>query len=821
MRIAVDLHSLQTEQSRNRGIGFFTHELVRTTLALDGTNEYLLLWNANLPEPDLLKALPNTGRWQSVKLESPVGRNIFSPGHYDRDEEFRHRSYVESVLLERDVDLIHVTSPFEWDAYTPVDYRTIPVVATVFDLIPLVFREQYLDRMSVSMRERYFATCGKLTTADRFVTISQSAKDDICRHLGVAPDRIDVVYASARDCFVRTKDEQRLAKVRGHFRLNDGFVLCPAGIDHRKNVERVIESFSLLPKSLRDRYRLVLVCRIQPHEEQQLRAVAASFGIAGRLVVTGYVSDETLALLYSAADVVLFPSLYEGFGLPVLEAQRCGAAVITSETSSLPEVAGDAALLVDPYSAQEIAKATEAVLTDDQLRSELRRRAPLQAAKFSAEEVARGTIAAYEKAHASTTQGAAKIRNSGKRRVAFFSPLNPQKSGISDYSEDLLPLLSEHLEIDLYVDGYALANPAIASRFPAFDYRQFEALEAIRNYDSIIYQMGNSSFHEYIYQTLMKHPGVVVLHDVVLHGLIRHITVDRGRNDRFIEEMEFCYGEEGRCEAKRIIAEGLTLEKRYGIALNKRVVSAARGVVTHSEWARDEVRKHGLEVPVVTIRQGVESIDGGRLPEIRRRALMREVGIPPFCPFVVASFGHIAVTKRPEVVVKAFARLLHTVPEAFLLFIGELHLQELRDLIANLGVEASVRITGFVDAATTGRHYLDYLRIVDTFVNLRFPTAGETSAAVLRVMSLGKPQIVSNLNQFREIPDECCWKLDLDAFEEDTLVAYLQELARNAPLRQVMGENSRHYVQKYHTLAQAAGGYVDFLESVLATRRAD
>lgn len=821
MRIAVDLNCLQTEHSRNRGIGFFTQELLQATLAMDCRNEYLLLWNAHLPEPALVRELPDSGRWQSVRLRSPVGRNILSPGQYDRDDEFRHRSYVESVLLERGVDLIHVSSPFEWEAYTPVNYRAVPVVATVFDLIPLVFRERYLDQMPPVMRERYLSTCEHLKSVDRIVTISQSAKDDIRQILGVAPEKVDVVYASAKDCFGPTGDKEGIAKVRRQLGLEDGIILCTGGIDYRKNVERVIESFSLLPKTLRERFRLVLVCRIQRHEAEQLREVATSFGVADRLALTGYVSDETLALLYSAADVVLFPSLYEGFGLPVLEAQRCGAAVITSETSSLPEVAGDAALLVDPYSAQEIAKATEAVLTDDLLRLELRRRAPLQAAKFSGENLARGTMAAYDKVHATATRAAAKRRGLGRRRVAFFSPLNPQKSGISDYSEDLLPFLAEHWDVDLYVDGHALDNPAISSRFPAFDYRQFEAVKLLRRYDAVIYQMGNSSFHEYMYGILLNHPGVVVLHDVVLHGLIRYMTIERGRNDRFVEEMVFCYGEDGRRESQAILQHGLTLEQRYGISLNKRVVSAALGVITHSDWARDEIRKYGLDVPVVTVRMGVEASEDVDLHPIKRRSLMREVGIPPSCPFVVASFGHIASTKRPQVVVKAFARLLRSVPEAFLLFVGELHLHEIRQLIAELGIEANVRITGFIDSTTSGRHYLDYLRLADAFVSLRYPTAGETSGAVLRIMGLGKPQIVSNLNQFREIPDEVCWKLDLDELEEDTLVAYLRELAQNVRLREVMGVNARRHVRTHHTLRQAAAGYVDFLESVLAPRRTD
>ncbi|MHB1414818.1 MAG: glycosyltransferase family 4 protein, partial [Chloroflexota bacterium] len=414
MRIAMDIRCLQTAQSRNRGIGFYTEELVRALLEVDTGDEYLLLVDASLPKPGLVAAPQKTARWRSLLLDPPTVRNIPSPEEYDENAEFRYGSYLEAILLREKVDLLHVASPFEWELYTPVRFRSLPVVATLFDLIPLVLRDRYLDTMPPSMQDRYYWTCAGLANVDRIVTISECSKADACRHLGVAPEKVDVVYASTKDCYRPVTDDHKLEKIRKQYHLEQGFVLCTGGVDYRKNMERVIEAFSLLPAPLRERYRLVIACRVRPDEARPLQNLASSLGVGDRLLLTDYVSDDTLAALYSGADSFLFPSLYEGFGLPVLEALRCGVPVVTSNLSSLPEVAGDAAVLVDPYSSHKIADGLATVLTDGSLRDELRAKGMAQAERFSWSEVAMATVAAYRAAVA--LRPGSRTGSTGKRR---------------------------------------------------------------------------------------------------------------------------------------------------------------------------------------------------------------------------------------------------------------------------------------------------------------------------------------------------------------------------------------------------------------------
>jgi len=825
MKVAVDLHCLQTPGSRNRGIGFFTQDQMRAVLSVDDRNDYLLLANGYLPEPELFRSLPTSARWRALLLDSPANRNILPDGHYSRDEEFRHRSYVESILVRDEVDLMHVASPFEHHAYTPLGYRTSSVIATVYDVIPLVFEEQYLVNVPSATREKYLSVCDALSGADRIITISECSKSDICRYLGVSPDRVDVVFAAAKDCFVQLADHQAIDRARSALGLDQGYILCPSGADHRKNVERVIESFSLLPLSLRRRNHLVIQRRVGPEEAARLREIARSFGVEERLVLTDYVSDDTLAALYNGASVVLFPTLYEGFGLPVLEAFHCGAPVVTSNVSSLPEVAGDAALLVDPYSPREIADAVERLLVSPDLQAELRAKGRKQATAFSSEQVALRTLAAYAKAVSSGSvaraldrvQQTANCAQQGRLRIAYFSPLNPRQPRISDLSGDLLARLSEYLDVDLFVDGCEPSNQVVTGRFPAFDYRNFETVAARRQYALNVYQIGNSHDFQYVYQTLLRYPGIVVLNDVVLHRLIYEQTVMLGHPEKYVEESEFCHGERGAAEARQEVERGTALEGLCHVAVNRRVINAALGVITHSDWARREVEACCLNVPVARVSPGVEIFDDDLAPEVRA-AVLAELNIPDDASFVVSSFGAAVPSGGLITLTRAFARLLRRYPDAILLFTGQIPAPGITGLIDDLGMTRNVRVIGHVGRHKDRRSIANYLRVSDVGVNLRYPRDGETSAAVIKMMGLGKPQIISDLSQLEEIPENCCWKLADDEHEEDLLVAYLLEMASNFGLRRDMGENARRYARTNHSMAQSVDGYSRFVSLVLSRR---
>jgi glycosyltransferase involved in cell wall biosynthesis len=392
-------------------------------------------------------------------------------------------------------------------------------------------------------------------------------------------------------------------------------------------------------------------------------------------------------------------------------------------------------------------------------------------------------------------------------RLAFFSPLNPVQSGISDYSEDLLPWLGCWADIDLFVDGYQPSNPALRD-FGVYDARRFPAMA--RRYDAIIYQMGNSPCHAYIYRTLLRCPGIVVLHEHVLHHLIAFMSWDRGDAHMYLNEFRYCYGPEGEALARRVILGQANVDF-FQYPLSDRVIKAARGLIVHSELVRQAVLRVWPGAPVHVVPMGIP------LPATRneRRAAARaRLGLSPET-LVVGSFGHMNPFKRLDVALRAFQALRRTHADAVYVLVGSLSPNyDVANAIRMLGLEESVRLAGYADART----FQDYLAATDICINLRYPSAGETSASVLRLMGAGLPVLVSRTGTFEELPDDCCVKIDVDECEADLLLEYLRLLTGDAALRRRIGDNARRYVSERHTMEQAARGYVQALRSWYAGR---
>ena len=267
------------------------------------------------------------------------------------------------------------------------------LAVSLYDLIPEIFSDAYLANPAA--RVRYHTRLATLRRADRFLTISEASARDATEHLGIRPDRIRIVGAAASGEFVRpTSRETALATlIEREPWVRPGFVLCTGGIDHRKNIDRLLVAYAALPEGLRARHQLVIVCRVQPAEREALERRFDELGIARQVHLGGFVPDELLVLFYQAAGLVIYPSLYEGFGLPVAEAISCGAPVLTGRTSSLVELVDDELALFEPTDVRSIREALERALTDEQVMARL---SALKLHKrHTWPEVARRTASAY------------------------------------------------------------------------------------------------------------------------------------------------------------------------------------------------------------------------------------------------------------------------------------------------------------------------------------------------------------------------------------------------------------------------------------------
>lgn len=393
-------------------------------------------------------------------------------------------------------------------------------------------------------------------------------------------------------------------------------------------------------------------------------------------------------------------------------------------------------------------------------------------------------------------------------RVAWYSPLPPQKSGIADYSAELLPHLAEHCEIELIVDEGFRPEGDLAARFSVQSHRALPRLLAEGRFDAVLYQLGNNrEYHAGIYRSLLEHPGVVVLHEYVIHHLVRDLTLFAGDPQGYVREMRYAYGRTGEAAARRCLATGVPLGP-WSYPLFERVVDASRGVIVHNRCTRDRVLASRPLTRIATVPHHL-SLDSASPDPAEARAALR---IEPEA-FTVATFGFLTAAKRPGVLLRAFARLRRELPHARLFIVGEVspHYDFERDFTA--GLREGVTVTGRLDL---GR-FLLYMAACNVAVNLRHPTSGETSGTVIRLLGLGKPLIVNDTGAFSEIPDDCCAKVPLDDSEEELLLAYLRLLAHDEPLRRRMSENARRHMAGHHTLAGSARGYAEFLRTIVET----
>ena len=365
MRVAIDARKLH-----DFGIGTYIRNLLRQLARIDQQTEYVLL----SPEPDLDIAAHLGPNFRTVLEPSP-------------NYSLREQLHVPWVLHRERPDVFHAPH-----YVLPLAVRCRSVV-TIHDCIHLMF-PQYLPNKAAYAYART-SMWAAVKRSDCILTVSEASKRDILHFFNVAPEKIVVVYNAIDDHFWLTPPEDEVARVRERYQLDHQFVLYVGNIKPHKNLVRLIEAFDELRRTgLEDLKLLIIGDEIS--KLPALRRAVHGHKLHKHVRFLGYVSDGTLRILYRLASAFVFPSLYEGFGLPPLEAMASGTPVVTSNQSSLPEVTGDAAVLVDPYDVGSIVDGMRRVLTDTVLADDLRRRGPERAREFSWARSVEKTRQVYE-----------------------------------------------------------------------------------------------------------------------------------------------------------------------------------------------------------------------------------------------------------------------------------------------------------------------------------------------------------------------------------------------------------------------------------------
>lgn len=386
-------------------------------------------------------------------------------------------------------------------------------------------------------------------------------------------------------------------------------------------------------------------------------------------------------------------------------------------------------------------------------------------------------------------------------KLAYFSPLNPVQSGISDYSEELLPYLAHYAEIDLYVSDYTPTNKTLTERFGVYPAAKFT--KQAGRYDHFLFHMGNSAAHSYIYRALQQTAGqgVLVLHDFVLHHFLIGEYLNNGKAAEYIRQMAQRYGNEGETIAKEVI-KGRFAESLFKYPLNETAIENARAVLVHSRYARQLILQNYPDKPVGLARMGVPLP-----PQISKASARARLGLAED-EFIIVSLGHLNPYKRLDSVLWAYRAFRRDYPKSRLILVGsESPNYNVRAMIQALGLTEQVQLTGYAAFETLE----DYTAAADCCVNLRYPTAGETSASLLRIMGAGCPVFVSRTGAFEELPDNTCIKIDVDDIEEELLLEYLRLLALRPEVGQELGRLARQYVAQQGRLTDAAHDYYSFL----------
>ncbi|HEY6638985.1 MAG TPA: glycosyltransferase family 1 protein [Solirubrobacterales bacterium] len=301
--------------------------------------------------------------------------------------------------------IYHVMSPFEaelgLEEIWPVWSRGSRLVVTLYDLIPLIMHERYNADWGY-MATAWIARLGLLGLAHQILTISRNTADDAIEHLNIPEERITVIDSGVSDHFsslVRTREEGRALLRSALPKVRPGFLLYVGGVDYRKNLEGAIRAYAELPARMRDAHQLVIACNLAHHLRFSLRVFARRLGIESQnLLLTGFVPDEVLAALYRTCELFVFPSLYEGAGLPILEAMTCGAPVAASGTSAMPELLGDLDATFDPADPADIARSIREVLGNPSELERLRERSRRRVELYTWERVAQRTVEGYGRA---------------------------------------------------------------------------------------------------------------------------------------------------------------------------------------------------------------------------------------------------------------------------------------------------------------------------------------------------------------------------------------------------------------------------------------
>ncbi|EOZ3808652.1 glycosyltransferase [Citrobacter youngae] len=811
MRIVIDMQGLQASNSK-RGIGRYILNFVKSFVQQNKDNNIILLCNGMLQESvgaikdEFFEHVDDISFrvWYSTPGVSYI--NIENKSKIEIAERIR-----ENYISRLEPDLVILTSLFEGlvdDAVTSINTYEKPVKTAVilYDLIPLIHENIYLENPVV--KDWYLKKIVNLKRADFVLSISQSSGKEAVDYLHFDANKVFNISTAASSFFEKhVYSEGDINDWKIKFNITRKYILYTGGIDFRKNIERLIEAYALLSFVQRKDYQLAIVCSITEQDLTRLKKLCKKVGLNhDEVIFTGYISEEDLLIFYNLCEFFVFPSWHEGFGLPILEAMQCGKAVIGGKYSSIPEVINNKQALFDPYDIADICSSMSNLINDNCFREELEKHSSKQCEFFSWEQTANLAWAAINNNINSTKLNATAFVESNRtlKKLAYFSPLPPMKSGIAHYSAELLRELTAFYHIDLItISGEEINDPFLHSVCGIQTIEWFKA--NAETYDRIVYHFGNSSFHWHMFELLRNYPGVVVLHDYFLSGIVAHMDLHLHHTINGWEK-ELFKSSGWPAVSMRYKSED-TADVIYKYPCNISVLQNSLGVITHSEYSRQlAIKEYGASslpkwetIPLLRIpAKNFSKADSRKVLGLDSEAL------------IVCSFGLMGPTKLNKELIQAWIDSpLSKDSKCCLVFAGEKPGDRYGTIIDKLinNCKCNIRVTGWL----SNEEYSHWLSAADIGVQLRSNSRGESSAAVLDCMNYGLATIVNANGSMAELKRDCVEMLP-DSFDNEELVQALSKLYTDPSYRSKISNSAFAELRKYYHPRVCAEKYVSAIE---------
>lgn len=708
---------------------------------------------------------------------------------------------LQKIIDKYEIDLYWNPNPLMVNVYYPLGIRCKNKAFTLYDIIPFVYKEIYLERWPVSLRENYLARLEDMANfADLILTISDFTKKDFKKYYSVK-GIIKTVYLSSDFSIM-------WPYLQGCSLSDNPYILYVGGFDPRKNMENALRAFAKFVQSWHPQrfdIQFKIVCAYQENEKNTLLKLANQLNVASQIEFTGFVDDQTLGRLFRNAHLFFFPSLYEGFGLPLLDAMACGVPVVASQTSSIPEVCGNLAVYFDPSCVEDIANKLRLAWNSREQNLLPNMELVGHARQFHWRKTCQNYLEAFNSITADTQIS---VQNNRKYRVAYLSPWPPLKNGIADYSYSLVKELQNLCELFIFYPEQEDLSDTIDSCLnipvlPISSFRNYQDL-----FDIVIYHIGNNLAHVDIYELAWEIPGIVVIHDYNIHPFFQHFYIKKNQEWLYRKAL-YWYGERGQSAWKKYKQTG---EKSniFDFPLTEALAARSKAVIVHNQWTAKKFNASGL-------RNVFSSHHGAHI----RSFVSQEQRIQIYNAFnldensfYVGVFGFINLHKRLEPIIASISKLVLEGYPIVLLIVGEINdtrvnINDLMEMY-KLSLENLIH-TSYVDSDSFDK----YISICDVLINLRYPTLGESSGSLFRSLAFGIPSIVSNINQFSELPNSIVWKADVDNDEVEQLIGYIKYLCRNPQVRTSIGVNAREFVKSFSSFERISEEYYKVIQFVL------